>query len=1482
MNWQSFQTHNEAPTHAFEVMCNQLFELWGRRTYGSKIDKVSFVNGAGGDGGVEAYIKLKNGDIIVVQSKWFPDTLTASKITQVKNSIKTAMSVRPQIIRYIVCIPRDLASSKKGKNEKIILDSEEQRWNTLRDNIINSFPKLELELWDESRILVELQQPEAAGVQRYWFEKSELNPDTIRNSFERQQKGWLALKYIPTLHCKGKIQDKVNRFLGSIDICQKELNQLDKLIDANKRLADSINQLIELENSTKDFHIDLQVLEKNRGKAQYNYKALSHIRETYISEQVIILDSVRECINYSFSSLKSLLKEYQFGYDKYYGHINDIHRMIKKIADISDKFSLGSLIERTNYNKVIVVGEPGTGKTHGVANAVETLIETEHISVLVQAKSISSKSGWEKIICDTLKLSSSWDEDSLWTALEAMSYRRQHEYILKNPEQEITIIPKVIIFVDGIDECRPYDNWIVKMREVDAICQRHPRIKFCFSCRPYVFNNLSSRDPLLHNKLELPSDGDCSVEKLFDKYMLEYGIDISKVKWIKWVIRTPFALRLFCELYRDKPIYNINRTCITITSLIKAKIDSLDTEYRMTYHSTLGKNDFIMRRCLNLIEETLSEKNKCLREDLIDKMNSEVVLTKISNKDDLLCFLENTGLLQSYTVDIEGAIQIPQTYYSLGMQPIFDYLAAIKVVNSGESVKDYNWSNLALNIGAMQMLSVILLEDQDVLIYKYRDVINKINDEELFDLTCFALVNASAEKSNHYVDVVQATMRKNATCLKAVINRILIYTSRESNNRLNATLLHDYMMSFEKPAQRDLVWSLPPQLNKPWNCYEQLNLENESFQLNNDDIYTGIPIIYAWGLTTTVNSQRVFYRKNLANWAKNNPMEFYKLFCITIKTNDPQMQGDLCSIAMSTCYVGKDNYEYTKSISEWVQCNVFSDKKIQYIRNACIRYYCRAIAECAYSYGIIGDDEIQRCRPPYKHDNMLLELNIPAMKGTRMGGYGPIDYDLSRYVLCDPITHQFFSTYGNKNDYNIKHLLKLHAEKYEVSSLNEDQLIISAAYNYLCSMGWNKRDFYGSPNGGKINENLGLDIAIQRRYRPADHGSMSEVMTVTEKYVWCAKNEILGYLADRLKYDNYEHGRYLIDDYGLLENYPNPILEFYQDNPEELRQKSEWFIPESLLETKNFNINTWDDVEQLIKAAPTPTFSKWLDIEGGKGLVLYSCSFINNPIYDVESLMWISSGVIGEEDLQLFIKDIKYGNKSLWEMLNNPAEFHTYPEAECYISPMEVCWLEYKKEHGGTELFQSVDGKEYIIKRAVAECTTNLLEYGDISYKLPSKYIRTMLKIEDGNGYLYYDKQKQVAAQYSMVGEKWHDEQYILKVGKDTLYKELAQRREQLFWIIRLKRESSAKLREKFDNKYVENDRVWIVFYINNMWEVYEYTYNPREDKDNEIVYISMNGSGKKYHKHGCRYIKSVEVGVNKSYVEKEGYTPCKICFENE
>lgn len=104
MNWTNFQTYGMAPDKAFEVLCNQLFENWSKEEYKSDIASIRVVNGAGGDGGVESYATLKDGSIIGLQAKWFPTSMVSSQIAQIKNSIKTAKKVRPEISRYIVCV----------------------------------------------------------------------------------------------------------------------------------------------------------------------------------------------------------------------------------------------------------------------------------------------------------------------------------------------------------------------------------------------------------------------------------------------------------------------------------------------------------------------------------------------------------------------------------------------------------------------------------------------------------------------------------------------------------------------------------------------------------------------------------------------------------------------------------------------------------------------------------------------------------------------------------------------------------------------------------------------------------------------------------------------------------------------------------------------------------------------------------------------------------------------------------------------------------------------------------------------------------------------------------------------------------------------------------------------------------------------------------------------------------------------------------
>ena len=195
MNWQHFQTYNEAATRAFEALCNQLFELWIEREY--KGNKKSFVvvNGAGGDGGVESYATLITGAEIGVQAKWFPDSITTAQFSQIKNSILTALEVHPKLVKYIVCVPRDLSNLKKGKDGKIIKETECLKWSKMVTDIKNTYPDKDIIFWGDHDLQIQLQYAEAAGVRRYWFEKEELTKENIQYSFDKQKNGWLVQIY---------------------------------------------------------------------------------------------------------------------------------------------------------------------------------------------------------------------------------------------------------------------------------------------------------------------------------------------------------------------------------------------------------------------------------------------------------------------------------------------------------------------------------------------------------------------------------------------------------------------------------------------------------------------------------------------------------------------------------------------------------------------------------------------------------------------------------------------------------------------------------------------------------------------------------------------------------------------------------------------------------------------------------------------------------------------------------------------------------------------------------------------------------------------------------------------------------------------------------------------------------------------------------------------------------------------------------------
>lgn len=1508
MNWQHFQTYNEAPTQAFETMCNQLFELWCRKTYPESLKTVTAVNGSGGDGGVESYAIKKDDTIIGMQAKWFLNSISANQFGQISNSIKTALRVRPKINKYIVCIPRDLSSDRIGRGKKIVEDTELNRWQNLKSKLEDDYLGLEIELWNETQILTKLQDSDAAGIYRYWFEKSEISKELIVYSYEKQKSGWLSQKYTPCLHTKGQMQEKILKFVGILDSRRSSINTLSIISQQCSKFLKACNDYLQF---VQDYSSQEQLIQEIQRSQEQVIKLLGEIKCAIdaVNNDQQVVSSINESNWYiEFDMLLELLKQ-DIQLRENYFHISEI----KKTAEALQANEMHTIISDIRFQldnkKYLILGNPGSGKTHGIANLVESLLNDNlHIPILIRAKDVNPNNNWADILKKSLGLASVWNETELWQALEALSYRTEINNVSTADTVVAKIIPKILICIEGVDESKPYDLWYDRLREIEAICYKYPRLRFCITSRPYVFRKLAYDDSLLNNTLRLPSDGDVPVNELFKEYIEHFHINIEGCSWIKWSLKTPLALRVFCENYKHRSISDVEKTSVTITNLLSKKFHIIEREFNSKYGTGYGDKEIIVHNSLLTVARKFLINTTVYRNDLIDSLKDVSGLITFAHdyRREFIDFIEDYGILQSHTVNSDTILEPPKTYYSIGVQPFFDYILALLITDQiQEPSKVTLTETLVGHEGALQMVSILLLEDYSYLITENKSFRDNLSNNELFNLACFSLSNVSPNSASKYIPLVKSMMNYNLDCLKSVVNKIVLPVSRIENHPLGAQMLHEYLMSFETAGKRDIIWSAPSYLKYPgdvsWKCYTKIDLNNKRYELCSEDRHNGIPLVYAWMLTNVNNIERVGYRRELMKWASMQPFEFYRLFEHTCNTNDPQMKEDLFSIAMGIVFMLEKGHPCIKLFSDWMIKNIFDTDKISMNYNCAIRYYGRAIVERSYAFGEINDEDIGKCRPPYNTSGTI-PLNHEATSGTRMAGFGPIDYDLARYVLCDPIDTMFFSRDGSdKTDEGIdytwyftekeieeiltneeiflndkcreklkeiqlehkeksrfwdriddlfyrededevdtitnlesptykynkeadKFLLE-HASILEMEFLEPNQFVLSAAYAYILLQGWNEEEFYGCPNGGKPGEVIGVDIAILRQHHPATHGSKSSIMTFGEKYTWCARNEILGYLSERLPFRDFERVPLLLNDYGLLDDFPNPAQELYQENPDHLMEKTSWFIPEEL--SPLISVNTGEDViRDWIINATIPDFEKWIDIqdinqeiaqeEKKTWISLYSYNSVSNTLGG-ESLMWISSGIIPKEHFKYFINDMIKRKDSIVDELDNPEDFYSSTETQCYITPKEVCWMNWKNEcynkiSNITIDIDVGDFVKYSIEKAVEECTANYPEFGDVYYKLPSRVIREMLGICDGDGYKYYNAEKQLQAICFEAGEKWHDSQSYLCVNKEELLSQLKQHNYQIFWIVRLLREATSKSLEKYPKLHSRNDKCWLVW----------------------------------------------------------------------
>ncbi|MEM9884357.1 MAG: hypothetical protein AAF849_00575 [Bacteroidota bacterium] len=255
MNFIQINTYNDSYERAFEALCNQLFERWIRKKYKNELQYFSTIRGDGGDGGVEAYAVLKNGEIVGIQSKWFPLKIEHSQIKQIRKSILTAKKVRPKLKTYIVCLPKDL-TSLTAKNTKDKNNTEEGRLNSLNQEITAQYPDLKLIFWKQNELIKELQESGNEGIRRFWFDKSELSQESLSRKFEIQKAGWLTERYIPKLHISGNEEQAIEKALFTDKARQEYINSVEEDL---KKINLVISLIIAFNNKVSGYPINKEL-----------------------------------------------------------------------------------------------------------------------------------------------------------------------------------------------------------------------------------------------------------------------------------------------------------------------------------------------------------------------------------------------------------------------------------------------------------------------------------------------------------------------------------------------------------------------------------------------------------------------------------------------------------------------------------------------------------------------------------------------------------------------------------------------------------------------------------------------------------------------------------------------------------------------------------------------------------------------------------------------------------------------------------------------------------------------------------------------------------------------------------------------------------------------------------------------------------------------------------------------------------------------
>lgn len=685
---------------SFEALAVQLF----RNTCKAPADS-TFVSlrGDGGDGGVEAYFRTSDGNVLGIQAKYFFQ-LGSPELRQIDGSLKTALSNHPTLSQFWIYIPFNLtgrvAAGRRGKSQA----ERFEEWKLkVEAEAVSRGAALTIELCTETVIRDQLLALDPhGGMRRYWFDDSVLTETQVQHCLD-EAKAFAGPRYTATLDVATNAHIGLDFFGGIGDFqawFDEALTPVLAELRSLKGWGNSALSILGEDDATTVSKLIDQIITTCQGLTNASLAASNCVEvNRNLAELLPLLSTTREKQEHAF-------------YDKY-GSQSDTPGFRQFHAEYMCNFPAGEMdaareweektlrlqavltsqeIGAATTHSLLLVGPAGIGKTHAIVSAALRRLPHGGFSLVVFGDDFGKTEPWE-VIRSKLGFGASVARATL---LECMQACAEH-----------TELP-FVIYIDALNESPRDARWKNKLPELLAQCKPYSGIKVCVSTRDtYRDLVVDSRFPGFAFEHAGFVGQEFEAVQAFATY---YGLDTEITPLFSPELSNPLFLHLACKTLKDEGRNSLDISLPGFTSLLDSHLKHCDALVRERLQYSNPRN--LTRASMMHLAKVLTQNLPVERtwETCVDAL-SELTGAELA-PEALLKELEHEGLL------ILSAGEDDSWKVRLGFQRYSDILCAMNLIESAIQPSGLDIPSLAAKIkslspdeeGLLEALAAVLPE----------------------------------------------------------------------------------------------------------------------------------------------------------------------------------------------------------------------------------------------------------------------------------------------------------------------------------------------------------------------------------------------------------------------------------------------------------------------------------------------------------------------------------------------------------------------------------------------------------------------------------------------------------------------------------------------------------------------------------------------------------------------------------------------------